>query len=163
MSSTRHLGRLAIAVAAIVVCTFAVAGAASGKSSRQASFTLVAIPETQFVPIERGYTWTDRLETTKGQPIDGWDGGRCLNLNPDPDDLTQYMCDMVVRLPKGDITATVVIDVVAFEAGEEPILFAVTGGTRAFRNARGTVEVVEFEDGTRAFAIFRLLGVSADR
>jgi hypothetical protein len=43
-------------------------------------------------------------------------------------------------------------------------VFAVTGGTGAFRNARGELEVApvpDAEDG-RAFAIYRLLGASAN-
>ena len=44
------------------------------------------------------------------------------------------------------------------------VVFAVTGGTGSFRNARGDVEVVpvlDAEDG-RSLVVFRLLGASAD-
>jgi hypothetical protein len=144
----------------MLVGTFAITAVATGKSSGQATFTLVAIPETEFVPIERGFTFTDRLETTDGVPIDGWDGGRCINLNPDPEDLSQWMCEAVVHLPEGDIAMAGPFDV----AGEADFVFGVTGGTGAFRNARGEVEGVPVpgaEDG-RVFSVYRLLGASAN-
>jgi hypothetical protein len=71
----------------MLVSTFAITAVASGRSSDRATFPLLAIPETENVPIERGFTFTDRLESTDGVSIDGWDGGRCINLNPDPEDL----------------------------------------------------------------------------
>jgi hypothetical protein len=160
MRSTKPWKLLAVLVAAMLVGTFAITAVASGKSSDQATFTLVAIPETQGEPIERGFTFTDRLETTDGVPIDGWDGGRCINLNPDPEDLSQWMCELVVRLPEGDIAMAGPFDV----SGEADLVFAVTGGTGTFRNARGEVEVVpipDAEDG-RVFAVYRLLGASAN-
>jgi len=88
----------------MLASTFAITAVASGRSSDRATFPLLAIPETESVPIERGFTFTDRLESTDGVSIDGWDGGRCINLNPDSEGLSQWMCEVVVHLPEGDIS-----------------------------------------------------------
>jgi len=146
----------------MLLATFATTAAASGKLDRsddRATFTLVAIPETVNVPIERGITFTDRLETTGGAPIEGWDGGRCVNLNPDPEVLSQWMCELVFHLPEGDIVSAGPFDLTGTD-----IVFAVTGGTGAFRNARGEVEVVSVPgaEDEKAFAHFRLLGATAN-
>lgn len=159
MRSTKGWRLLAVLLTAMLVGTFAFAGVASGTSNDRATFTLVAVPVTQFEEIERGFTFTDRLETTDGVAVDGWDGGRCVSLVEDSEDPSRFLCDMVIHLPEGDI-----VTAGSFDFGvEADLVFAVTGGTGSFRNARGEVEVVpvpDAEDG-RVYAIFRLLGASA--
>jgi hypothetical protein len=160
MRSPRFWKLLAVVMASALLVSFAVAGSASGKPGQSGSFTLVAISETADIPIERGFTWTDRFETTDGDAVDGWGGGRCINMSPDPEALSQWMCDMVIHLPQGDITATGSLDVLAIIAGDN-VVFGVTGGTGQFRNARGELEVVPIPDSANALAVFRLLGASA--
>jgi hypothetical protein len=149
---------VAVLLAVMVLSALAFAGVASAKASKDAgavSFTLVAHSVT-FEAIERGFTFTDSIETTDGEPVDGWDGGRCLNLNPDPEVITQYLCDIVFDLPEGVITAAGAFDLTAPSA-----VFAVTGGTGAFRNARGEIEVIPIDE-TASYAVFRLIGASAN-
>ncbi len=142
MGSVKQWKRSGIVALALVLGLLALSGVASGESRGNPSFTLVAFQE-HFGEIERGITFLDRLETTDGVAVDGWDGGRCINLDPDSEALTQWMCELVVRLPRGDITAAGPLDF----SFEEDIVFAVTGGTGAFANARGEIEVVDRGDG----------------
>lgn len=84
--------------------------------------------------------------------------GRCVNLTLDETNLSQWICELVFELPEGNIAMAGPFDLLA-----ESAVFAVTGGTGAFRNAGGEVEVVPvpgYEDG-RSYAIFRLLGATA--
>ena len=108
---------------------------ATGGSCDESSFTLMAASITANEPIERGFTWTDRVSTLAGEEI-GWDGGRCINLinlvadvkPPEETPQDKWMCEMVFHLPEGDLTTAAPIDFAAFAAGEiETVMFAVTG------------------------------------
>jgi hypothetical protein len=156
---------VALVLAVLLVGSFAMAGAAAtGKPGGHSSFTLRATTITAGEEIERGYTWTDRVTTIDGKEL-GWDGGRCINLvapvEP-PGDTPQdkWMCEMVFHLPDGDITSAAAFDLAGIIAGEADIVFAVTGGTGDFRNARGELEVVP-ETETEALVHFWLRGARA--
>lgn len=157
MRSARGWRLFAVLLTLTLLGTSTLAGVASGASQGSGTFTLVAIVDTEFEPIDRGFTWTDRLETTDGVAVDGWDGGRCMSLVADTEVANRYMCEMVVQLPEGDIVTAGAFDL---GAGED-IVFAVTGGSGSFRNVRGEVEVKPVPDtDDRAFVIFRLRGAS---
>jgi hypothetical protein len=160
MTRTKNILAIMLAVLVLSALAFASVASANPSDAGGVSFTLVAHPVTENVPLERGFTWTDRIETTDGEVI-GWAGGRCLNLNPDPAVFSQYMCDMVMHLPDGDIMGTAVFDIEAIVPGEEFIQFAVTGGTDSFRNARGEIGVIP-KDEVSVYVPFRLIGASAD-
>jgi hypothetical protein len=153
---------IALVLAVLLIGSFGMAGAAAtGNSGGNPSFTLLAEGITANEPIERGFTWTDRVSTLDDEEI-GWDGGRCINLVADPEALDKWMCEMVFHLPDGDITTAAAFDLAAIIAGEvEGIRFAVTGGTGSFRNARGEVEVVGVSE-TEALVYFWLRGASAN-
>lgn len=154
MGSSKLWRRFSIVVATLLVATFAIGGAAGAKTDDNATFTLVAT----FVEIsetERGFSFLDRIETTDGVPIDGWDGGQCINLSQDETALTQWMCQLVVHLPEGDIVAAG-----PFDRTSPTLVFPVTGGSGDFVNARGELEVVPIDE-TSSFAHFRLLGATA--
>jgi len=153
---------LAVLLSVTMLGAFATTQVANAGPRDGASFSLVAFPVTEGEPIERGVTFTDRLETTNGVPIDGWDGGRCINLSPDPEAVDQWMCEMVVRLPDGDLTAAAAVDFGTIVGDDWQIVFAVTGGTNAFRNARGEIIVEPGPvDSGGVLVHFRLRGASS--
>lgn len=154
MGSLKLWRRFSIVVATLIVATFAIGGAAGAKSGNNATFTIVAT-SVEFSDIEGGFTFLDEIETTDGVAIDGWDGGHCINLAEDEGALTQWMCHLVVHLPEGDIVASG-----SFDLTSPTIVFAVTGGTGDFVNARGELEVVPIDE-LSSFAHFRLLGATA--
>ena len=154
MDSPKLWRRTSTVVAALLVATFAIGGAAGAKTDDNATFTLIAT-SVSFTETERGLAFLDHIETTDGVPIDGWDGGDCINLDPDETALTQWMCHLVVHLPEGDIVAAG-----AFDLTSPTIVFAVTGGSGDFVNARGELEVVPIDD-LSSFAHFRLIGATA--
>ena len=156
---------VALALAVLMLGSFGMAGAAAtGGHCDETSFTLKATGITAGEPIERGFTWTDRVSTLEGEEI-GWDGGRCINLVADvkpPQETPQdkWMCEMVFHLPDGDITTATSVDFGALATGEvETIVFAVTGGTGDFRHVTGELEVVPVSE-TEAHVHFWLDGVA---
>ena len=145
----------------MVAGLIATAGAAYGTGdSRGGGFEIIAIPQLhEDVYYDWGWTFQDAIETTDGEPIDGWDGGRCVNLDSDPEAIDRYMCELVFRLPDGDITAAGPFDVNEFGNGGS--VFAVTGGTGAFRNIRGDVTVMPAADFSSSRVVFRVMGAAA--
>ncbi len=145
----------------MVAGLIATAGAAYGTGeNRGGGFEIIAIPQVEHdVYYEWGWTFQDRMETTDGVPIDGWDGGQCVNLDADPEALDKYMCHLVFRLPEGDITAAGPIGFDEFAAGDT--VFAVTGGTESFRNIRGEVAVIPAADFSSSRVVFRVMGAAA--
>jgi hypothetical protein len=152
---------LVLLLAVVLLGTLALTGVATAGPRNSSSFTLVAVVDTTFEPIDRGITFTDNFETMTGDPVDGWEGGKCINLTPDPDATDQWTCEMVVQLPEGTLSGVAVVDFERVAAGGE-VTFGVTGGTGAFRSARGEVGVLPYPgDPNRAYIEFRLVGASA--
>jgi hypothetical protein len=146
----------------LVAGLIATAGAAYGVGGNKGGggFEIIAIPQPEHdVYYDWGWTFQDAIETTAGEPIDGWDGGQCVNLDADPEAIDKYTCNLVFHLPDGDITAAGPFDINEYSAGRS--VFAVTGGTGAFRNIRGEVEVLPAADWSRARVVFRVMGAAA--
>jgi hypothetical protein len=86
----------------------------------------------------------------------GEDGGVCSIARIAPDGATTYHCVATNSLPLGQITAQ---GLVTYAAGEdvrqEPYSFAITGGTRKYRAARGeiTIKDVSAEEVRLTFRI----------
>lgn len=154
---TRTKRVVAVALLMLMLSALAFAGMASADDDdnkrEPASFTLVASPSTTDAP--GGFTWTAELETTKGLPV-GWQGGQCVELQLE---LDRYLCDMVVRLPEGDLTAAALVEMDA----ATDWLYAVTGGTGKFHKARGEIEeAVLSEDPFLVSMTFRLENARAN-
>jgi hypothetical protein len=144
-------------MAAVVLSALAFTGVAGAKDKggEGSSFTLASV-NPEFSAYEWGSTSIDTFYTTEGTLIDGaWAGGRCVSLV----DGTYQLCDMVVRLPEGDITLTGLVEA----QSSEPWVFVVTGGTGQFHSARGEVETaVATYDPFVVHFTFWLKGASAD-
>jgi hypothetical protein len=157
MTRTKRIVALMLAV--LVLSALAFAGVAGAKDKDEASgdFTLIAVNESS-TDNPLGYTAIDRLRTTDDPTIIGWSGGKCVKLGPSYDDY-EYICDMVIRLPEGDLTVTGLVEA----ESEDPWVFVVTGGNGDFRSARGEVETeLISQDPFLVSYTFRLKGASAD-
>ena len=158
---TRTKKVVAVMLAALVLGALAFAGVAGAKDKDDegSSFTLAAVNQDGLV-FNWGSTSIDTLETTDGTPIDGRAGGRCVQLSLTPSGVAdELLCDMVIRLPEGDITLTGLVEAETVE----PWVFVVTGGTGQFHSARGEVESVLYShDPFVVHLTFWLKGASAD-
>ena len=147
---------LVVVLLAMVGGLLATTGIAFGGSERS-EFAVVAVIQPEHdVLTERGWTFQDALETVHGDPIDGWDGGRCTNLDADDEATDKYMCELVFDLPRGTITAEGPFDINEWIGGES--IFAVTGGTGAYRHIRGEVSVQPEPNLTYSLVVFRVTG-----
>lgn len=127
--------------------------------SRGGGFEIIAVPQAdQDVDYDWGWPFQHAFETTDGEPI-GSGGGQCVNLDADPEATDKYTCDLVFRLPEGNITAAGPIAFDEFYAGQT--VFAVAGGTGSFRNIRGEVAVFPSADASHSRAVFRVMGAAA--
>ena len=140
-----------VMVAGVVVATASVATAREGGPG----FEVVAIPVQGDVPIDQGWVLQDRMETTDGEVL-GWDGGSCISVDPDPLVDDRYMCELVMHFPDGDIVAVGSFSIPEFIEGDT--VFAVTGGSGAFRFVQGDVQVIPEEDFSSSRVIFRVTG-----
>jgi hypothetical protein len=153
--------RLLVLLLVVLIGAFVLTGVATAGPRQTSTFTLVVYGQVQS-EIERGLVFVDQIETTTGEPVDGWDGGRCINLSPDLEAVDKYMCEMVFRLPEGDLAVSAVIDFNDIVGDDYELAFAVTGGTGAFRNARGEVVLTPYPgDVDRGYVHFRLIGANA--
>lgn len=123
-------------------------------NDRGGGFEIVVFPVGD-VPIDQGWVFQDRMETLDGEYL-GWDGGPCVSVDADPAVDDRYMCEMVFDFPDGDIVAMGAFSLTEYIEGDA--VFAVVGGSRAFRNVRGEVLVIPAEDFSSAQVIFRIIG-----
>ncbi len=88
----------------------------------------------------------------------GEDGGLCVVTRLTPNGASTWKCVGSNVLPGGQIT---VQGLVTYGPGEEinpdPYLFAITGGTGKYKNARGEVKIEEVS-GVKLRATFRIIG-----
>jgi Allene oxide cyclase barrel like domain len=141
------------AVAAIVAVGIAILserGAAAGGDD--SVIRIVELAEVQKVipppsdgPVGTRYIFSSGIYDTAGQRI-GRDGADCVQTNPDG----TFHCVISVILPDGELTFQ------GLATGTENT-FAITGGTGAFRNARGEAHAVDTEPG-RAEVTIRVIG-----
>ena len=155
---TRTKKIVAVVLGVLVLSALAFAGVANAKDKDKddevSSFTLAAVNQDS-LEFDWGSTSIDTLETTEGTPIGGWAGGRCVRVGL----VDEHLCDIVMRLPEGDITLTGLVE---YES-TDPWVFVVTGGTGQFQNARGEVEsaLYTYEPFVVHFT-FRLEGATTD-
>ena len=96
-------------------------------------------------PVGTRFVFSSGIYDTNGNRI-GRDGADCVQTNPDG----TFLCSIAVTLPQGELT------VQGLANGPDNV-FAITGGTGAYRNARGDVRAVDTEPG-RAEVTIRILG-----
>jgi len=96
-------------------------------------------------PVGTRFVFSSGVYDTDGNRI-GHDGADCVQVNPDG----TFHCVISVQLPQGEIS-------VAGLANGPDNVFAVTGGTGAYRNARGEARAIDTEPG-RAEVTIRLIG-----
>lgn len=92
-------------------------------------------------------TFHNELFDAENAAVVGTDQGDCIRIEAG----VSWECRWVNFLEGGSIT----VEGPFFDAG--PSTLAITGGTGAFRNARGTMRLVSTEDGTEFDFIFRIL------
>ncbi len=107
------------------------------------------------IPIDQGWVLQDRMESLEGEVL-GWDGGTCVSVDPDPLVADRYMCELVFHFPHGDIVAAGAFSIPEWLAGDT--VFAVTGGSGAFRFVRGDVQVIPTPDLSSSRVVFRVTG-----
>jgi hypothetical protein len=138
--------RQPVLVAGAVGCMLAVTAggslAAAGNDAQE-SITAVITSHTDVDVGEPGfgagdyYVETWNLRAAERQVGDG--GGSCVFLAVTPDRTTDH-CEMDLRLAGGQISA-ILIDTGGPSGPPGPIVFAVTGGTGEYREARGELVV----------------------
>jgi hypothetical protein len=141
-------GILAVITAASVT-TLPAHAAASGDDN---VIRIVELAEAQNVipppmggPVGTRYVFSSGIYDTAGNRI-GRDGADCVQTNPDG----TFHCVISVMLPDGELTFQ------GIAKGTDSV-FAITGGTDAFRNARGDAHAVDTEPG-RAEVTIRVIG-----
>lgn len=142
----------------VAVCLFvaitAAASTAQG-SGGVTEFEVIVIPNLDTeVYYDWGWTLYEELTTADGEHL-GWSGGPCFNLNPGlGDEFEDFVCDLGMRFPDGDITVNGPIGLDDWVAGET--VMAVTGGTGKFRHISGEVAIIPAEDFSYSTLIFRV-------
>jgi Allene oxide cyclase barrel like domain len=140
--------------AVVAACIASLSAYGSGSNGRGFGHVirLVEVADVQkFIPAATGdavgtrYIFSSTIYDTAGRRI-GRDGGDCVLTNPDG----TVECMISVRLPGGQLTFQ------GLAQGSESD-FALTGGTGAFRNARGEAHAVDTAPG-RAEVTIRLIG-----
>jgi len=96
-------------------------------------------------PVGTRYVFSSAIYDTAGNRI-GRDGADCVQTNPDG----TFHCVISVVLSGGELTFQ------GIATGTDAV-FAITGGTGRFRNARGDAHAVDTEPG-RAEVAIRLIG-----
>lgn len=137
----------------LVAALLLVAGAASARDGKS-GFEIVVYPQGD-VLIDQGWAFQDLMESLDGEAL-GWDGGTCVSVDPDPAVDDMYMCEMVFDFPDGDVVAAGAFSITEYIEGDS--VFAVTGGSGAFRYVRGEVLVIPTADFSSAQVIFRVTG-----
>jgi hypothetical protein len=92
-------------------------------------------------------TFHNELFDATNAEVVGTDQGDCIRIEPG----VSWECRWVNFLEDGSIT----VEGPFFDAG--PSTLAITGGTGAFRNARGTMRLVSNADGTEFDFFFRVI------
>jgi Allene oxide cyclase barrel like domain len=103
------------------------------------------IPPPSGGPVGTRYVFSSGIYNTAGNRI-GRDGADCVQTNPDG----TFHCVISVVLPDGELTFQ------GIARGTESD-FAITGGTGAYRNARGEAHAIDTEPG-RAEVTIRVIG-----
>jgi Allene oxide cyclase barrel like domain len=103
------------------------------------------IPPPSGGPVGTRYVFSSGIYDTAGNRI-GRDGADCVQTNPDG----TFHCVISVVLPDGELTFQ------GIARGTESD-FAITGGTGAYRNARGEAHAIDTEPG-RAEVTIRVIG-----
>ena len=94
------------------------------------------------------YVFSENL--FKGSKQIGDAGGECITVRIDGE-AGVAKCSETFRLPEGQITAEGLVDFGATE-----FTWAITGGSGAYRSARGEVNVVETNNGQNGAFTFRI-------
>jgi hypothetical protein len=163
--------RLKLSIVAILVVVLTAGGGAlastNGSSSKAANQTITLFSvEVQFADLDLGapgfslgdqFVFTEDLSETRGGPPVGTDGGFCTVVRIDEHSgATTVECVVTAELHGGQIA---VQGLVTFaEDAPGTFVLAITGGTGAYKNARGQVTVEEIGD-TEAMLTFELIGV----
>jgi hypothetical protein len=135
----------ALAASALALAVFDTSSLANDEQRRR--FVVRTGPETSLefpgLPL-----WTIHAPLLQGdgagEQVGTLDALMVFTLLPpedDPEGPASGIVQAVVKLPTGDIAIQGTID-----SGDGPFKLAVTGGTRAFRNARGYVRVTPTEE-----------------
>jgi hypothetical protein len=124
-------------------------------SSTPAQFAELELAPAETLDVGDGFAFSDDL-WHHGEKI-GDDGGSCVVVRIEGTSGLHH-CVATWRLPEGQITAQglVPFDIAQGETADAPFTVAVTGGTGAFRTARGELDVVPAPDGSQAIT-FRLI------
>jgi hypothetical protein len=142
-----------LAVALAVACTVVGFASTSHKSGLQITSVtaqeafLDAAPADEF-SLGDSYVFSEDL--FKGTKHIGDAGGECISVRIDGE-AGVAKCSETFRLPDGQIVAEGLVNVGATE-----FTWAITGGTGAYRSARGEVNVVETNDGQNGAFEFRI-------
>ena len=152
---------LVLMLAVALFGTFALTGAATAGPRDASTFTLVG-ENSSFRALDHGdFTFTDRLETLDGIPIDGTGNGKCANLSLDAEAIDSYMCTYILDLPEGLISSSFMLDYTEL-VGDWELDIAIDGGTGAFRNARGEMILTPHpENPDLSFLHVCMIGASA--
>jgi hypothetical protein len=126
----------------LFVAITAAASSAQG-SGGATEFEVIVLPNLDTeVYYDWGWTLYEELTTTDGEHL-GWSGGPCFNLNPAlGDESEDFVCDLGMRFPDGDITVN------------GPI--GLDDGTGKFRHISGEVAIIPAEDFSYSTLIFRV-------
>jgi len=152
---------VALGCAVVVVTAGAmVAAQAATGNSRSSTIHIVLRPEgghAQLLDFEHdGLNFGDRL-VTRGVIADPDSGSRvgtaygdCVVVSPKIGADGTYWCRYVLDIPQGQIT-TEGLD----PHGPSDVLFSITGGTRAYKEAAGHAEYVDSETQTDIYLILK--------
>ena len=153
---------LIVLVAVVLIGAFVLTGVAIAGPRGSSTFTLI-LENSSFTGLARGdLVFTDRFWTEDGTPIEGWGGGSCVNLSPDPEAIDSYLCSAVYELPDGDLTFSFALDFTEMVGDDWEVDIAITGGTGAFRNVRGELILTQNPDNPdQSLGHFHLIGASA--
>ncbi|MGP4000458.1 allene oxide cyclase barrel-like domain-containing protein [Streptomyces sp. 8N706] len=143
----RHLKLLGLGTATALAAVLAGASSAPAATpSTKAStfiFQLVA-KQTQFSYVDvgdpgpsQGDEFVTSADLYRGSTKVGTEGGVCTLTRTAPNDEFDQQCVVTLTLPRGQLTAQGLISVT--NAGPGDINLAITGGTKAYRTARGDI------------------------
>lgn len=138
-----------LTVACLLVGVMATTSAARGNNDVN-RWEVLVIPnlETE-VYYDWGWTLYEELTTLDGEHL-GWSGGPCFNLNPDIGE--DFVCNLGMRFPDGDITVNGALNINEWIEGETVV--SVTGGTGAFSNISGEVAIIPADDWSYSTLVF---------
>ena len=147
-------------LAAVLAVVIGVAGAslayagdsADGESTQTIHLVAKTVQETELDLGKEGFGQGDQFVFADDLFRDGKkvgdDGGFCTAVRVGPGESATFQCVVTLSLEKGQITVQGLFTS-AGEADQSPFVVAITGGTGAYRTARGEVKVQTDADEDR--------------